>query len=166
MPSTPFIGVLISWLILARNSDLARSADSARRFHQHVRLLQLVLRGGDIAHHRHEDEQRRRYADQEDDDGDRDKDVAQPVVAAHHVVAQLGRGSVEIGAHALVGEDLQIGKDALRQPRGMVGEQVEPAGERDHLLDIVPERGRSALAAPYPHQRLGHMQAGDGGEKR
>ncbi len=30
MPSTPFIGVRISWLILARNSDLARSASSAR----------------------------------------------------------------------------------------------------------------------------------------
>ena len=29
MPSTPFIGVRISWLILARNSDFARSADSA-----------------------------------------------------------------------------------------------------------------------------------------
>ena len=29
MPSTPFIGVRISWLILARNSDLARSAASA-----------------------------------------------------------------------------------------------------------------------------------------
>ena len=29
MPSTPFIGVRISWLILARNSDFARSAASA-----------------------------------------------------------------------------------------------------------------------------------------
>ncbi len=29
MPSTPFMGVRISWLILARNSDLARSAASA-----------------------------------------------------------------------------------------------------------------------------------------
>ena len=29
MPSTPFIGVRISWLILARNSDFARSASTA-----------------------------------------------------------------------------------------------------------------------------------------
>jgi hypothetical protein len=30
MPSTPVSGVLISWLIAARKSDLARSAASAR----------------------------------------------------------------------------------------------------------------------------------------
>ena len=30
MPSTPFIGVRISWLMLARNSLLARLASSAR----------------------------------------------------------------------------------------------------------------------------------------
>ena len=30
MPTTPFIGVRISWLITARNSDLARLACSAR----------------------------------------------------------------------------------------------------------------------------------------
>ena len=29
MPMTPFIGVRISWLMLARNCDLARLADSA-----------------------------------------------------------------------------------------------------------------------------------------
>ena len=39
MPSTPFIGVRISWLILARNSDFARSASTARR----LRFLQLLL---------------------------------------------------------------------------------------------------------------------------
>jgi len=30
MPSTPFIGVRISWLIVARNCDLAALAASAR----------------------------------------------------------------------------------------------------------------------------------------
>ena len=29
MPSTPFIGVRISWLMFARNSDLSRDASSA-----------------------------------------------------------------------------------------------------------------------------------------
>jgi len=32
MPSTPFIGVRISWLVVARNGDLARLAQSARSF--------------------------------------------------------------------------------------------------------------------------------------
>ena len=32
MPSTPFIGVRISWLMVARNSDLARCAASAASF--------------------------------------------------------------------------------------------------------------------------------------
>ena len=31
MPMTPFIGVRISWLMVARNSDLARVALSAAR---------------------------------------------------------------------------------------------------------------------------------------
>ena len=32
MPMTPFMGVRISWLIEARNSDLAREASSASSF--------------------------------------------------------------------------------------------------------------------------------------
>ncbi len=41
MPMTPFIGVRISWLILARNSDFVRSADCAFIFSAASEMLAL-----------------------------------------------------------------------------------------------------------------------------
>ncbi len=90
IPRTPFIGVRISWLILARNSDFARSAASAWN---HGAIGFLLLRRkplDDALHgkiHRDEDEEQQ---SQQRRDGDQQELLQR--------IALMARQSLEIGA--------------------------------------------------------------------
>ncbi len=115
--------------------------------------MQIVMRLGDIPHHRHEDPERCHHADEEDHAGHGIEDLFQPAVAFDGVGAQLRHDGIEVGPHALAGDRLHAGEYPLRDRQREIGEEVEAVRQADDLRDILSQRTGLVCAIPQPGQR-------------
>ena len=163
MPITPFIGVRISWLMFATNSDFSRDASTAALLRGRQRVLR-ALAGGDVV--RLGDEVQRapfgvadeRHADRCPDPVAVGVDVA---LLAGVVVALAGQQRRQRLRRSVVGvrdlhvrqpEQLLAGAPDHRAER-VVDAQVEPVEVHDHHADErVVERATKLL--------LGRLHAG------